>query len=298
MQTYRMKSVVGGKHARQRRGSAPLEFVMAMPLLLLLFALILSVGVFSLGNVKATVAARSDAFKQRTNHKSQLPLTFNQKTSKGDVFSVSATETPAYPSPKFNFGPITRSHAVLGGSWDHRELLRGNGPHWGDMGKASIGGGTNQIASLLDKFSNGFDPSSLPGLDDVAGGLIGQLLGQSQDANNQFDQLGKEAEEQTKKNIEKLQKEADELQMQKDALQKKIDDELTPKADQLDSEIAERAKKILDEKDPAKKKQLEEEQKQAKDEVKAVRDEITQHQKQIDLLTKQIDAKRGLADRL
>jgi hypothetical protein len=280
-----------------RRGSAPVEFVMAMPVLLLMFVLIMSVGVFFLGQLKATITARSDAFQQRTSQKSQRPLAYNQQTSKSDIFSKSATENPIYPSPKISFGAVTSKHAILGGAWDHRELLKGNGPHWDDMGKASIGGATNQISSLIDQFSNGFDPSMIPGIGQLSD-VFSSLLGESDSANSQFEQMQQEQQEQNKKNIEKLKQKIEELKAERAKLQGELDNMLYPQRKELTDRMAARQKDIDKETDADKKKALQKLQDQDKETLKQVNQQIKTKEDRIKAINKEIDANQGIIDRL
>lgn len=284
--------------AHVRQGSAPLEFVMALPVLLLLFSLILSVGVFFLGQVKATINARSKAFQQRSGQKSSRPLAFTGQTSKQDVYTADATETPAYPSPKINFGAVTARQSVLGGAWDHRELLRGNGPHWKDMEKASVGGATNQIGSLLDQFANGFDPSMIPGIEDAAGGLLGQLLGESGSANDQFGQMQQEQQQRNQENIQQLQTEIDALKAERTGLQNEINNDLIPKRNELNERIKQRQAQIDSEKDPEKKKDLQKQQDADKESLKQTNQQIKQKQDRIQEIDNEIKVKQGLMDRL
>lgn len=281
-----------------RRGSAPVEFVMALPVLLLMFVLIISIGLFFLGQLKATVTARSDTFQQRTAARSSRPLAYTSQTSTSDIYSRSATQTPDYPSPAVNFGSVSVNESVLGGSWDHRELLQGNGPHWKDMAKASVAGSTNKIGSLLDQFTNGFNPGSIPGIGDIAGGLFGSLLDQLGSATDQFDNMNQEQQAQNQKNIEKLQKRIDDLKAEKAKLQGELDNTLYPKRKELNDRIDERQKLIDKEKDADKKKELQKQQDADKADLKDTNQQIKQKEDRIKAIDKEIDANQGIIDRL
>lgn len=281
-----------------RRGSAPVEFVMALPVLLLMFVLILSVGLFFMGQVKATVTARSDAFQQRSSARSGRPLAYTTQTSTGDVYSKSASESPAYPSPAVNFGSVTANQSVLGGSWDHRELLQGNGPHWKDMAKASVAGATNQIGSLLDQFTNGFDLSQIPGIGDIAGGLFGSLLDQLGSVTDQFNNMQNEQQAQNQKNIEKMKQRIEELKAERAKLQGELDNTLYPKRKELTDRIEERQEKIDEEKDADKKKELQKLQDEDKEQLKQTNQQIKQKEDRIKAIDKEIEATQGLIDKL
>ena len=271
---------------------------MALPVLLLMFVLIMSVGVFSMGYLKATVTARSNSFEQRTSRTSQLPMAYLSQTSKGDVRGSSATESPTYPSPKINFGQVTASHSVLGGSWDHRELLKGNGPHWEDMGKASLGGGANQISSLLNQFSNLFDAGAIPGIGEMAGGLLEQLLGAEDEANSAMESENNSQKEKAKEERARLQKRIDDLRAERMTLQNELDNTLYPKRNMLQDDIEKREEAIDEEENADKKKALEEEQKADKEDLKKTNEQIQQKENRIKAIDAEIDATQGIIDRL
>jgi len=271
---------------------------MAMPVLLLLFALILSVGLFFLGQVKATVSARSDAFQSRTSQKSRRPLSYNQQTSRADVYSRTATSTPQYPSPRINFGPVSVNDATLGGSWDHREILRQDGPHWNDMAKVTSGGATNQIGSILDEFSNGFDPSTIPGLGEVAGGLVGALQNKSDSLSGQFEKEDQKQQEKKQENISDLKERNEKLKNERSMLRGEIDNMHKPRQRELNQQIEMRKKAIDKEDDPDKKKELEKAQKQDQDELKQVNQQIKEKEARIKQIDQQIKVNEGLSDRL
>ncbi|MFO1019423.1 MAG: hypothetical protein U0903_01795 [Planctomycetales bacterium] len=269
---------------------------MALPLLLLMFVLIMSVAVFSLGYLKATIVARANAWDERPNRRSQLPMSFSQITSKGDIYSRQDTENPVYPSAKINFGSVSASHAVLGGSWDYHELLKGNGPHWEDMGKAGVGGATNQISSILDQFANGFDIGSIPGLESFGG--IQQLLDQGKQFLGQLDGENEKQKKDQQQNIKKMQDHIKELQAEKKGLQDDINNNLIPKRNELNQRIADRQKKIDAEKDPDKKKALQKEQDQDKADLKQTNQQITQKQNRIKEIDNEINAQQSVIDQL
>ncbi len=271
---------------------------MALPVLLLMFVLILSVGLFFLSQVKATVTARSDAFQQRSSARSSRPLAYSSQTSTGDIYSRSATDTPDYPSPAVNFGSVSVEQSVLGGSWDHRELLQGNGPHWKDMAKASVFGTTNKIGSLLDQLTSGFNVGSIPGIGDVADGLIGSLLDQLGSVTDQFNNEQKKQQEENQKNIEKYQKRIDELKAERAKLQGELDNTLYPKRKQLSDQIEKRQELIDKEKDADKKKELQKQQDADKDELKQTNQQIKEKEDRIRAIDKEIDATQGIIDRL
>jgi len=279
-----------------RRGSAPVEFVMALPVLLLMFVLILSVGLFFLSQVKATVTARSDTFQQRSSARSSRPLAYSSQTSTGDIYSRTATDTPDYPSPAVNFGSVSVEQSVLGGSWDHRELLQGNGPHWKDMAKASVFGSTNKIGSLLDQLTSGFNLGDIPELGDIPG--IGPLLDQLGSVTDQFNNEQNNQQAQNQKNIEKLQKRIDELKAERANLQGELDNTLYPKRKQLSDQIEKRQELIDKEKDADKKKELQKQQDADKDELKQTNQQIKEKEDRIQAIDKEIDATQGIIDRL
>lgn len=267
---------------------------MAMPVLLLMFVLILSVGLFFLGQVKATITARSDAFQQRTSARSSRPLAYTSQTSTSDIFSRTASVTPDYPSRAVNFGSVEAGQFVLGGAWDHRELLQGNGPHWKDMSKASISGASNQIASLLDQFENGFDLGKIPDISEIVGSLLGDL----DSLTSQFEETEKQQQAENQKNIQKLQARVDELNAEKMTLQGELDNTLYPRRKEIADRMDERQKLIDEEQDPDKKKELQKQQDKDKESLKETNQQIKQKEDRIRAIDKEIDANQGLIDRL
>ena len=228
---------------------------MALPLLLFLFALILSVGLFFLGQLKATVSARSDAFQSRSSQKSRRPLTYNQQTSRADVFSRTATMTPQYPSPRINFGPVSVNDAVLGGSWDHREILRQDGPHWNDMAKVTAGGTTNQMESLLINFRVDLIHRD-PWLGGSGRWVSWRLADKSDSVNDQFEKENQQQQLKNQENISNLQKRNEKLKAERGMLREEIDNKHKPRQRELNQQIEMRKKAIDQEKDPDKKKEL------------------------------------------
>lgn len=281
-----------------RRGTAPVEFVMALPMLLSMFILIMTVGAVNIARLDSTVKSRAESWADRPNKKSNRPLAYLSSTSKDDVFEKTSTVVPRYPSPKMTFGSATSKHAVLGGAWDHRELLKGDGPHWGDMAKASIGGATNQIGSLLDQFSNGFDLSQLPSLGEVAGGLAGSLLDQQDSVNEQFEEEAQKQKEANKKNIEKLEKRNQELAAEKAQLQKELNEQLYPQKKELEQRMEERKEQFAKEKDEDKKKELLKQQDADQKQLDSVNGQIAQKEARIKVINNEMEANRGLIDRL
>ena len=72
------------------------------------------------------------------------------------------------------------------------------------MAKVTVGGTTNQLESLLSQFSNGFDPSKIPGLGEAAGGLVGILQDKSDSANDQFENENQEQQKKQEGNVAEL----------------------------------------------------------------------------------------------
>lgn len=271
---------------------------MALPVLLLMFVLILSVGLFFMSQLKATVTARNDAFQQRSSARSSKPMAFTTQTSTSDIYSKSDSETPDYPSPAVNFGSVSASQSVLGGSWDYRELLQGNGPHWKDMAKASVAGTTNQIGSLLDQFANGFNLNQISDIGNVANGLIGSLLNQLGSVTDQFNNMQNEQQAQNQKNIEKMQQHIEDLKAERAQLQGELDNTLYPKRKELTDRIDDRQEKIDKEKDADKKKELQKLQDEDKEELKQTNQQIKQKEDRIQAIDKEIDATQGLINKL
>jgi len=111
--------------SRTRCGIAPLEFVMALPLLFLLFICVTWLGFSVIGQTEVLVEARNKAWKRRFEDVSKNPLhfpilpTYDQDS---DYVTEKATKRIRI-SPIFDRVPGPEaSHTILAGSWDYASM--------------------------------------------------------------------------------------------------------------------------------------------------------------------------------
>ncbi len=123
----------------RRRGMAPLEFVMALPILLLMMVGIVWLGFFVIGQTEVIIEARNKAWGKRFENDKQVPLMF--PTALGDVknpeyagdadYVTEEATTKVDVSPVFAMVPGPRSsHMILAGSWDYRVMKFDKPPDW------------------------------------------------------------------------------------------------------------------------------------------------------------------------
>jgi len=109
-----------------RRGIAPLEMVMALPIIILLWAFIFWLGLFFLNWTDVTVGARREAWLKR-----------DQPSSRADAFDFKKIDTVKENQRRpVKFGPFgnnpvpEHTHEVLVGAWDYRAIPLDRQMHW------------------------------------------------------------------------------------------------------------------------------------------------------------------------
>jgi uncharacterized membrane protein YgcG len=152
-----------------RRGIAPLEFVMALPLLFLLMLCIIWEGYWLIGRAEVTITARNDAWKQRFDNLADNPLSFPilpdhdlpvlpKYNATADYAKKEATKKIEV-SPAFDSVPGPKSaHTILAGSWDFKAMPLDTPPSFALMAKAGLIG---SFGAILDIVSAGGDPIGL-----------------------------------------------------------------------------------------------------------------------------------------
>src|SRR5206468_179540 len=114
---------------RDRRAVAPLEFVMALPLLFVLMLCILFEGFWLIGQAEVLITARNDTWKKRFDNASGEPLRFpvlDDPVSLG-LYHQAADYVTEKATKKVDISPAFKSvadpnasHTILAGSWDYR----------------------------------------------------------------------------------------------------------------------------------------------------------------------------------
>ena len=123
-----------------RRGSATLELVMCMPILLALIVGIVWLGASVIAQTEVTIEARHKTWLQRTET-SSTALLFLQD----DIASDSATQSVEI-SPLFDdAGDPQSSHHVMANAWDQKELPLDKAPNWKQYALAAANAKTGSV---------------------------------------------------------------------------------------------------------------------------------------------------------
>lgn len=134
---------------RRARGIATLEFVMALPVLLLLMVAITWLGYSVIGQAEVLVTARNNTWKQRFDDKAKRPLMFPSGISaaKNPFYSTEADYVSVRASKKVDVSPMfsrlpgpEAGHTILAGSWDHRAMPFDKPPEWKLLATAAASG--------------------------------------------------------------------------------------------------------------------------------------------------------------
>jgi hypothetical protein len=157
---------------------ATLEFVMALPVLLLLMVGLTWLGFSVISRSEALVEARDKAWQKRFDNPKQKPLIFptgigavkNPRYSPAVDYVTESVTKPVNVSPIFNAVPAPKgSHTVLAGSWDHRALDMNSPPNFKLYADAGLNAATGSLQTAL---------STLNGLAGQLASLGGQTLAQ------------------------------------------------------------------------------------------------------------------------
>jgi hypothetical protein len=156
------------RNPRARRGIATLEFAMSLPVLLALFVTIVWLGASLIGQAEVSVAARHNTWKERSQvaQGSGNPLVFA-----ADTPIKRNAETTVDISPIFaGMAPPKSNAAILGGSWDHRQINLNSQPNWDLYAKV---GGTSVNLTLQDALGSLFELGDIDvEASDILSGLI------------------------------------------------------------------------------------------------------------------------------
>ena len=144
-----------------RGGIAPLEFVMALPVLLLLMVGITWLGYSVIGQTEVLVKARNKAWSQRFDDKSKKPLYFPllPMYNRNSDFVSERVSQRVDVSPMFSRLPGPEAgHTVLAGSWDHRAMNFKEPP---DLKLMAVAAGIGLFGNALDAAASLDDPLGL-----------------------------------------------------------------------------------------------------------------------------------------
>lgn len=148
---------------RHHRGMATLEFVMALPILLLLMVGIVWLGFYVIGQTEVLVESRNKAWKKRFENEKQVPLMFptgigdaQNPEYAGDADYVTEEATTTIDvSPIFSMVPGPKaSNTILSGSWDHSAMPLKAPPDWDLIKYALVNSVTGKLQSAAAILSN------------------------------------------------------------------------------------------------------------------------------------------------
>lgn len=193
-----------------RRGVAPLELVVALPLLMLLAALIVNAAAGGVAVGEATVAARTEAFRvARANHSGDITrFVFDETLTAQDVVSASAQKQEKVP-PALGTSTLTGNAqlAVLQNTWDARELNLNQPVNLTFIGQAAAAGGAGEVLSALNSFQE--IARTVENLFGNLDSLIEQLSG-TPNALSQLDGLLEQAKQELEAKVGEFQGKLDE----------------------------------------------------------------------------------------
>lgn len=164
-----------------RSGLATLEFVLALPFILVVATLLVGAAYLSLGKATVTAKARHEVWSERgdlskaTNH-SPLAATSLINPISGKIYGERERKVKiaSYLGGQWKF---RSGAALLTGSWDKKQVtgFSGVGPHFAVLGQMAFGGGLGDVQALINQVKN--FASSLLSIQapDVLGGLDGAL---------------------------------------------------------------------------------------------------------------------------
>ncbi len=124
-----------------RRGAAEIEFIMVLPILMIMFMGLVWAGRVSIARATSNVAVRHDAWVARRdmNHDP-----FNFRNTTAGVAHASADATVQISTPRLA-SSSTFTASVHGDSWGSRSVKLNKPPHWPLMAKVLRAGGQNGI---------------------------------------------------------------------------------------------------------------------------------------------------------
>jgi hypothetical protein len=194
---------------------ATLEFVMALPVLLLLMVGITWLGFSFIARSETQIEARDKAWQKRFDNPKQKPLIFptgigavkNPRYSQGGDYITESATKPVNVSPIFNAVPAPKgTHTILAGSWDHRALDMNSPPNFKLYADAGLNAATGSLQTALSAL-NGLagqlasqggqtlaqQMASVPGLGSSPGSRPDSAANQDQQNSNQQKQVDRAA---------------------------------------------------------------------------------------------------------
>ena len=135
-----------------RKGAATIEFVFALPFLLLLMVCLTWLGFSMLYQAEVRVIARHDAWEQRFENNNADPFIFTTHPAYKieDDFALGESKKTVNVSKLFDAAPDPSAiEIVMSGTWDHRDLPLDEFPNWDGYKQAVINAKTGDLQNLL-----------------------------------------------------------------------------------------------------------------------------------------------------
>ncbi len=138
-------------HPLSRMGAAPLEFVLCMPVLLVLIVSIVWLGVSVVAQSRVAVEARYLAWQQRFNAEG-TPLLFLEDNFVNETSTEEVEVSPLLD----DMPPPEATHHVMMGSWDHAALSLDKAPHWKEYLQVAANAKTGNLQTTYTDVRNDF----------------------------------------------------------------------------------------------------------------------------------------------
>lgn len=261
---------------QRRRGMAPLELIMVLPVILGFLIAILWLGVAMNTQAVVVVKARHDAWDKRHDGAPDDALKF----SSDQAVDVTASQKIQFMERFQGISDAKSRHVVLGGAWDYRQLPLNSQPNWKVYPRLVIDGADDALQTAIDTITGLFD--NLPDVSKMINDELAAMMGmgqQMQSDQNSYVEQGKQAVDAAK---QKLQDMVDELQMKIDTLNATIDGNQTA-LDDKQKLLGTNKEKLKDPNLPAADKtKLEAENKRLDGEIKSLQDALTRDRKDRD----------------
>jgi len=239
------------RSSRRRRGSAPLELMVAMPLLVWLIAAILNAGAGGVATADATIAARVDAFRKAERHTTPTERLFflSPEIAGLDVQTASAERSRSVP-PALGTTQLTgrASLAVFNNVWDRREMPLNDPVHLRLIGQASAGSVGGQIVGPAMDALNGLQRAG-----DSARNTLDEIGAKGQELNREPAEITAAREQEAAQRRANAARAA-ELQKQADA-EKAAIAELDTKIREQDAALEQAKKDFKDDEEGLKKRE-------------------------------------------
>jgi hypothetical protein len=181
-----------------RRGIATLEFVMAMPVLLLLMVGLTWLGYSVIGQSEVIVEARNKAWQKKFTNAADNPLIF--PSAKG-VYSRDKDYVTGTASKQVNVSNVFKgipgpssTHTILAGSWDHTAMPLSDPPNKKLIISTAISGRLGKLQISLGNFEN-----LLGNVQNMAGSTIGDAMTEGSGFSGATGSEGEGAKDQTEK---------------------------------------------------------------------------------------------------